>query len=171
MKKIIVVFCLFNVCLISCSKKNHEVTYYFFPLKRVVSYEKNDSAYVIEYYKNGRVKEFSVADSNSSLVYVKTYCENGHLIDVSRSDSSSYHYIKYHCNGKIAAESDKINSTMIGLYKQYYENGNLQVMGMHSMDYINKPYQQEGLWTYYNEDGSVDYIGVYLDGKLIRTQK
>lgn len=67
---------------------------------------------------------------------------------------------QFYPNGKIELIATYENGFITGHFQKFYENGNLEREGF----YIKK-LKKEGYWKYFSENGSLDKIEQYVDGK------
>ena len=96
----------------------------------------NDGSYR-EYYKNGNIKDEIIKDKRNFKIYtIKTYYENGKvdskqvywgakLLDKNKKPFNGV-YKYYYQNGNIRKEETYKNGKMNGPLKEYYKNGNLK---------------------------------------------
>ena len=171
-----------------------EITYFNDEGKKVHQLTKNEDVWQFEeYYKNGKLKtKTTVSDSITYVGNIEILeCDNyilGHCYGESnyerckfiihQSDESDVHLIKY-----------QYNLSPIGDVRIYHPNGNLKITGklvyglQHKTEANQKNgafegYQNsnpgfndisvlDGVWTFYNEDGSIAKTRVYKLGERI----
>lgn len=83
----------------------------------------------------------------------------------------------YNLNNELIFESENYYDCLIGLYKEYYKNGNLKLKGYHKGNktniYDNLTDREicdipNGKWTYYNLKGDTLYNEFWEDGIFIK---
>ncbi len=90
---------------------------------------KNDTLIekLIDYYENGNLLSETNYDSFGKMIGLKKYYENGQLASLNESSKQSINTIHYYENGKLKKEEHyNKNWKNHGVYKEFYENGNLK---------------------------------------------
>ena len=84
----------------------------------------------------------------------------------------------YNDKNELKYSAYQYKSCLCGEYKEYYPDNILKVEGqfkenrLGNLDFFkskNLCNLRDGIWTYYNEDGTVDRTETYIDGKLKET--
>lgn len=149
----------------------------------------------IEFYQNGqkkneiRYKIITTNDGNfprkekGDILFVKVYHENG-KIAVLNIGSNNGPFTSYYENGQIKENGTNGNNPYFkldtytdglpyGMWKGYYQNGNLEYEGSYAfarnndeVNIDNSPYYspKTGVWKYYHENGEVSVFGAYRKG-------
>ena len=60
---------------------------------------------------------------------------------------------------KVLGYGNYKNGELVGLFKRFYKNGNLETIGN-----FNNNSNETGEWKYYYENGKVEAAGNYIDG-------
>jgi len=122
----------------------------------------------LQYHKNGFLKRrqvcsFEIIDSLiiHETLYDTWWYNNGQLkvnVDFSKFPCLVKNYYK---NGKQRFEMTWINNDEVeGEWKEWYDTGQLKSEGYYLKN------EKHGTWTYYLENGDIDKIEEYLNGKL-----
>jgi hypothetical protein len=163
----------------SCNN-DQEVEVFFDVEKKQIAYEqKVVNGYCIkqQYWRNGGLKSRIILGRTEGDNYYGTikeeafYCENGQLIVLDirsplpedKDQWPKFHYIKYHCNGKKHVEFTRLGNYPEGLFRSWYENGNLE------SELFYKDEKWDGEQKYYNTDGKLEQIQIYKDGELMKS--
>jgi len=137
----------------------------------IVKYKESchkDTCNVVYYYLSGVIKSKS-RKIHAKSIFEENFCENGQLIDVIYPDSINYDYTKYFCSGNVMCKGTLNLSFPIGAWDEYYENGNISVLGQYSEI---PGYKMIGEWKYFDKDGTLSLIEVYNNkGDLIEKRK
>lgn len=125
-----------------------------------------DTTKITEYYISGKIKKNELAFKDSlhgeSMVphYSISWHENGQIAytPVDLNSNKIQVIMHYYASGKKKMEYSWKSHCYIGDYSEWYENGNLKVKGQykdHNQENgIMNFFFQEGLWIYYNENGT-----------------
>lgn len=112
-------------------------------------YSKTGKKLLSEFYSKGKLNGEQ-----------KSYYENGRLKSVVKYLNGKIDGIKaYDNNGKVRHESIFKNGT--GSWKFYWNNGSLFEEG----EYVS--WKKNGTWKRYREDGSLDIVRTYNNGRLL----
>ncbi|MFA8451357.1 MAG: toxin-antitoxin system YwqK family antitoxin [Bacteroidales bacterium] len=169
---------------------------YYYPTgekKAVTSFEEKGMANTQVFHKNGQLmakgayknkkrdgKWLFYSDYDGKLVSEENYSNgirNGNMINYFPE------------SGKIAEQVNFKNDWEDGPYKQFYENGNLQVKGTYKQGKLvgevfyyfssgntkvkgqYKNGVKEGYWSFYNEKGVLTKNEKYKNGKIVDTKE
>lgn len=127
----------------------------------------------VESYKNGLLDGESAWYSRSGKILLsehyskgklngeqKSYYEDGKLKSIVKYTNGRIDgVLVYDKNSKIKHESIFKNGT--GIWKFYWSNGNLSEEGQ----YVS--WKKDGVWKKYREDGSLDIVRTYSNGRLL----
>lgn len=132
----------------------------------------NDTCIKKTFYPSGKLKQLQYL-LKGRVYMVEEWCENGQFIERTVDDSIYYPYKKYWCNGKVMYEGTLIYSNIVvGEWKQYYEDGGLELTGQHRYNPDSESRADEnpqvGEWHFYDEKGKLISSQVFDDnGNLI----
>lgn len=130
-----------------------------------------------EFYENGLLEkistysyEYSEHDGHDLKRTLETeYYEDGSLksqrvTQELKDDIEKENFKEYYQNGFLKTESEIIDLDRNGIYREFYENGNVKYEGIFKNDEpINKQY-------YFNKKGEITKIETWKEGKIIETE-
>ena len=67
----------------------------------------------------------------------------------------------YHDNGQLWTKGSYLNGNKNGVWERYYSNGQLCEKGSYLSLGLGNGYKGNGVWKYYNEDGSLERTETY----------
>lgn len=131
----------------------------------------------IEYYENGFMAKnsfYNYTHNKKESRNLKTtreleYYENGKLkiqreVIEKEKDVEIENIKEYYQNGFLKSETELIDLDKNGIYREFYENGNVKYEGKFLND---KPIEKQ---YYYHENGKKHKIEYWKKGKLIKTE-
>ncbi len=127
---------------------------------------KNDTCCFINYYKNGKPKRFLVISNYSTKrkeEQEKWWYENGQLLVAVDYNKFPRNIVNYYSNGNRKMDFITDDYSFIGLYRDWFQNGNLKSHGKYSDN------KKNGIWLYFDEGGELNRIEEYKNGKLIKS--
>jgi antitoxin component YwqK of YwqJK toxin-antitoxin module len=151
----IVFFCGFLIC--ACQKKHD------FAVSAVQTKPSKDTFQIVyEKHPNGTLAKTGVKINNKPIGLWNTYDEDGKL-DIQEvffpNDSLSY-FLGFWETGDTSSVGYSYNKKPIGFWKSYYANYHLAEEGN-----FDTKSEKEGIWKRYREDGSLQTVTEYKNGK------
>lgn len=133
------------------------------------------SKYDISTYKDGVIRHFITYHANGQLEEehsydeegrrqgkITTYDKDGKIIAETNYNHGLYHGQKMEVKSNGSKEILTYdNGILKGEYFQFYSNGNKETEGLYSPDH-----KKDGKWTHWYENGDLQKIENYLDGKF-----
>jgi antitoxin component YwqK of YwqJK toxin-antitoxin module len=175
--------------------------------------KKGKNGVSINYYQNGQLKCFIYFKDDSILIPKLTWHSNGQI--ESLIDFHSNNVIKWYDNSLIEfignnlpnsengynekyfyengqLEAERIEHMGKQVYKEYFENGVVKIIGKYDNYFYNKvgkwqqfyntgkpesesnyseikPNVEDGIWKWWDENGNLILTKEYLNGKLVKT--
>jgi len=138
-----------------------------------------------EWYSNGILKQTGYYSSGAKLGDWTTFYQNGEVESIGReSDSPNYDRFlsEFHPNGRRKSTvaiihvvmQMKLSEQPIGLYTEWYPNGNLKTQGFYNEQYKNYNGRvfdgPDGVWTEWDENGRKLVEYTYERFNLIKTK-
>jgi antitoxin component YwqK of YwqJK toxin-antitoxin module len=113
------------------------------------------------YYKNGNIKtEDEYGKDGFKIVGIsKKYLENGVLKEEHNQKTDEC--IEYYESGNKKMEFNRKNYIRNGLYKEYYENGNIKEVGSFAISKKFNDCYKVGVINFYNENGVLEESKTY----------
>ncbi len=116
----------------------------------------------ISYHENGKLKEIKPYVNNLIHGEWKEYNKEGILIErtrIERQDFTKLHKTYFYANGQIKNIGYTNNGiNKYGVWKRYYENGQLEEITNY------KEGKEDGRWEKYYENGQIKTEGQYVEG-------
>ena len=153
------------------------------------------------YYKSGKLKYTGTLWKGFRIKRWKSWYENGNLesdgeFSMKGEEEGEWRY--YHQNGKIKNIANYENGKLVGLVKNFNENGKLYSTTYYEKDSnltkwkffyedeksiekegkaydmgyeVEKRWKIIGEWKYYNEKGELEKIETYENGEIVKVEE